>query len=315
MTAQTSNPTRTSGPDSDPIHTDPTGTPDPARPDPVVPGSAAYRLSAALLPVAALAAGGTLAIPGVLRGPAAMNGCARGTALVMLAVAVPVLSWSMTAARRGSARAVLGWLGATGYLLYNAVLLLFGTPFNRLFPLYVATFALAVWSLVTTLRAVDLDAFARERAPGLPYRAVAVYAWVVAGANALIWLKGVVAGLLATGRPAFLAGTGLVTNPVYVQDLGFWLPLIAVAAWWLWRSVPWGLPVLGSLLVMLVIESVGIAADQAFGHAADPSSPAASAGAVPLFLVLAAVGLVPVVLVLRHLRRPAVPGDRPPHAP
>jgi hypothetical protein len=32
-----------------------------------------------------------------------------------------------------------------------------------------------------------------------------------------------------------LDGTGLTTMPTYVQDLAFWLPLMGLAAWWLWR--------------------------------------------------------------------------------
>jgi hypothetical protein len=41
---------------------------------------------------------------------------------------------------------------------------------------------------------------------------------------------------------------------------------------WLWRRRPWGyLVVIGAALVMLVLESTGIAADQWYGHAADPA--------------------------------------------
>lgn len=47
-----------------------------------------YVLSGALALVAAAAAAGTFFIPGVLRGPAVMNGSARGTGLVVIAVAV-----------------------------------------------------------------------------------------------------------------------------------------------------------------------------------------------------------------------------------
>src|SRR4051794_8575137 len=79
--------------------------------------------------------------PGVLRGPAAMNGSARGTALTVLVVAAPFLVVSVMAARRGSSLALLTWLGALGMLAYNALMFLFATPFNRLFPLYVACLA------------------------------------------------------------------------------------------------------------------------------------------------------------------------------
>jgi hypothetical protein len=55
-----------------------------------VAGAPAW-LSGALAAVAAVAAGATFFVPGVLRGPAVMNGSARGTALVVLCLAVPLL--------------------------------------------------------------------------------------------------------------------------------------------------------------------------------------------------------------------------------
>src|SRR3954453_17808233 len=74
-------------------------------------GRAPYVLSAALVLVAAVASALTFFAHGILRGPAVMNGSARGTALVVLLVAVPVLSLSMAAAARGSVRAPVVWLG------------------------------------------------------------------------------------------------------------------------------------------------------------------------------------------------------------
>ena len=109
----------------------------------------AVRLSAALAGVAVVAAGLTLFVPRILYGPAAMNGSARGTALVMLVIAVPVVTagcwWATT---RRSVRGVVVWSGGLAYLLYNAVLFLLATPFNTLFLLYVAMLSLAIWSVL-----------------------------------------------------------------------------------------------------------------------------------------------------------------------
>jgi hypothetical protein len=265
--------------------------------------SAAGWLSGALAAVAATAAAVTLFVPGVLRGPAVMNGSARGTALVALFVAVPVLALSMAAAARGSLRAAVVWLGAVTYLLYNAVLFLLATPFNSLFLLYAAMFALAVWSAATLLHRMDVSTFAKRFGPALPARALAVYLWGIAVLNALAWLVQVVPAVLSSQPPAFLAGTGLTTNPIYAQDLSFWIPLTAVAGLLLWRRHPWGLVIAGALLTFSVIESVGVAVDQAFGHAADPASPVASVAVVPVFAALALVGLVPVFFYYRNMDR------------
>ncbi len=280
----------------------------------VVPAATpAWKLSGALAVVTAAGTIPTVFAADILRGPAAMNGSVRGTALVMLAAGLPVLIASMLAARRGSARAMLLWLGSAAYLAYNAVMLLFATPFNHLFLLYVAMLSLSIWSVAAVLHSIDIEALGRRFSPRLPARGIAIYAWAVVAANAVIWLRAVVPGMLASGSPAFLKGTGLTTFPTYVQDLSFWLPLTAVAAWWLWQRAAWGFVVVGSMLVFSVIEAAGIATDQALGHAADPASAAASDAAALAFAVFTVIGMIPAALFLRHLGRApsAQPGQQP----
>src|SRR3954468_11528344 len=92
------------------------------------------RLLSLITAALAMAAGAwTFADPGLLHGPAAMQGSARGTALVLMAVAVPVLLIALWNASRGSSAALLLAAGALLYVLYNALLFLFLTPFNAAF--------------------------------------------------------------------------------------------------------------------------------------------------------------------------------------
>ena len=64
-------------------------------------------------------------------GPAVSVGCARGTASVVAAVATPLMIAGIWLASQGSLRAVIVWLGASGYLVYHAFTLLFATPYNK----------------------------------------------------------------------------------------------------------------------------------------------------------------------------------------
>jgi hypothetical protein len=260
-----------------------------------------YWLSGALALVTALAAAATFFIPGVLRGPAVMNGSARGTALVILVVGVPALLIAMWSAANGSIRALIVWLGVIAYLSYNAVMFAFATPFNQLFLLYMAMFSLCFWSATSILHRVDVEALRARFSRRLPVRGLVAYALVVVALNGLVWLRNVVPSVLSSTPPSWLDGTGLGTHPVYVLDLAFWLPLMAVAAIWLWRRRPWGYVLVGSILTMWVIESVGVAVDQWMGSAADPASTVASAAMTPVFAVLALVGLIPVYFYFRHL--------------
>jgi len=266
-------------------------------------GKTGYWLSGSLAVVAAIAAAGTALVPGVLRGTAVMNGSARGTALVLLLVAVPSLAIAMRFAARGSARAQIVWLGAVGYILYNSVLFLFMSPFNNLFLLYVAMMSVAIWSAAMVIQGVGVESFRDRFSPALPVRAIAVYLLAIFAFNFLAWMRSVVPGVLSTSSPSFLDGTGMTTSALYVQDLAFWLPLIAVSAVWLWRRQAWGYVIAGAMLVTYEIEAVGVAVDQWMGHAADPASPVAFAGAVPIFAAIAVINLVPVVLYFRNLNR------------
>jgi hypothetical protein len=268
----------------------------------MAPGGIAYWLSGALALVAAGSSLLTFLVTGVLRGTAVMNGSARGTALVVLLVGVPVLAGSMWLASRGSAAAVLTWLGAAAYLLYNSLMFAFATPFNRLFLLYLAMLSLSAWSIAGIVWQAGVRALGRRFSPRVPVRGIACYVWVIVGLNSAAWLTRIGPALAHGGPPAFLRGTGLTTNVVYVQDLAWWLPLMAVAGAWLWGRRPPGFLIAGAGLVMWVIESLTIAIDQWYGHAADPASPVASAALVPAFAALALIGLVPVYYLLRGFR-------------
>ncbi|MEA2635955.1 MAG: hypothetical protein QOH92_2722 [Chloroflexota bacterium] len=260
-----------------------------------------YWLSGALAVVATVAGVATFFVPNLLGGPAVMNGSARGTALVIFAIAVPTLIIAMLATSRGSLRALIIWLGAAAYLLYNSLVLLVLTPANRLFLLYVAMLSLSIWSISALIRQIDVGALRDRFSLGLPARGIAIYTAVIVLLNALIWLRGIVPTIFASGSPAFLNGTGVATNIVYVQDLAFWLPLMAAAAIWLYRRKPWGYLVIGSVLTMWVIESISIAVDQWFGHNADPASSIASVAFTPIFAVLAVVGIIPLYFYYRNL--------------
>lgn len=267
----------------------------------IVENRLAYQLAAGLAVVVATGAALTFFVDGVLGGPPVSNGNARGTALVELVLAVPLLVVSTVLAHRGSARGVITWLGATGYLLYNSLMFLFATPFNSLFLLYVAAFSLCIWSAILVLSHTDIAALGSQCSPTAPVRAIAIYAWVVVGLNLLVWLKGIVPAMTNDVPTSFLEGSGMTTSPVYVQDLAIWFPLTATAALLLWRKRPWGFLLSGAVLVMLVIEAIGVATDQWFGYVADPNTPFAAKEAAIGFVVLAAVGSIPVTILLRNI--------------
>ena len=252
-------------------------------------GRVPWVLSVVLLVATGVATITALAMPELLHGPAVMVGSMRGTALVMLSLAVPIVIVGMAAARRGGLLGVVAWIGGVAFIAYQGWMFLFAVPFNGLFLVYLAMFAFGFWGLVALLVGVPAKAYASSFAATLPARLLA--GWMIASCVAFyaLWLKNVVPASFDSVDPAFLAGTGMVTPTNYVLDMALFLPFTIAVAVALWRRTSWGLVVGGAMLLMLTLESIAIAVDQWFGSAADPGSPVASAALTPMFLVVAAI--------------------------
>lgn len=257
------------------------------------------RLSGMLAMAATVAGVVTAWTPGVLSGPAAMNGSARGTALVVVFLGVPALMAGMLLDSAGRRIGFPVWLGALAFLAYQGVLFLFATPFNELFLVYVAMLSTAVWSIAALMPYVDRQRVDPARASP---RAVASYLLVIVVLNTLLWLGRIVPATLADRPTELTDGMGVATNAVFVQDLVFWLPAVALVAVWLWQRRVRGVVLSAAALVFWQIESVCVGVDQFLGHRADPVSTVASGGAVVLFAVLFVVGLAPTWLALRAFR-------------
>ncbi len=262
-------------------------------------GRAAWVLSVLLLVAAGVATVSALAVPELLHGPAVMVGSMRGTALVVLVLGVPIIIVAMASARHGRLLGVIGWIGGVAFIAYQGWMFLFAIPFNGLFLVYVAMFALSFWAFVALLVSLRADAYAASFTATLPARLLA--GWMIASCVAFyaLWLKNVVPASFDSVAPAFLAGTGMVTPTNYVLDLALFLPFTIVVAAALWRRTTWGLVMGGAMLLVLVLESVAIAVDQWAGAAADPGSPVASAAITPLFLAVAAISAAAFALWLR----------------
>jgi hypothetical protein len=138
-------------------------------------GRAPYVLSMALVADTAVACLASLLFRSLLRGEESGIGSLQGTALIMLIVGLPVLLGSMLLTARGSSYGPVGWLGALGFVFYQAVLFLFATPFNALFFTYAAMLSLSVWSIVVLLARLSVPDLAAHVSPRMPVRALAAY--------------------------------------------------------------------------------------------------------------------------------------------
>ena len=260
-------------------------------------------LSALLGLAASVSAIGSLFFPSLLHGVPVTDGNVRGTALVILALGLPILVAGALTARGGSARGLVLWLAGTAYLTYQGVLFCFATPLNALFLPYVATLGLGVWLLLQLVPLTAAPHVTCQVATDAPMRSSAVVLGVFATLNGLAWLARVLPTTWTGDQPEALAGSGLTTSAVWVQDLAFWVPAAIVVSVMCWRRRTRGAVLVAAFLMFYVVESLSVASDQWWGVRADDTHPAlASMAAVPGGIVIAVLTAVPLVLLVRRFR-------------
>jgi hypothetical protein len=152
---------------------------------------------------------------------------ARGTDLATLFLAVPVLAIGLWTSTQGSSAGRLTVVAGSLYLLYNYAIFAFAVAMNPLTAVHIAIFGLSLWSLVLTGRAAVEGSYGvAER---LNRRAAGGLLIGVAAMFGLLWI-GQIATASTTGiLPPDLVRAGISSNPVYALDLGFFLPLCALA--------------------------------------------------------------------------------------
>lgn len=264
------------------------------------PRSIAFQFSALLAAVTAVTTVVSVFFPGVFRDAPMTAGNARGTALVMLIVALPVLLAGMALSHRRVLWGQILWLGALAYITYNAVFFAYAVHFNRLFLLNVAMLSLGVWSIVNMAREIEPLSFQARLAGRLPVRLIAGYLLVSTVLFSLLWLKDILPAVISGAAPESLKRTGMVTNPIEMTDLAFGFPLTALSSVWLWQRRAWGYVLVGVFLVYGLLESISVATDQFFGHLNDPQQ---STATIPLFIVLLLIGLLPAAEYFKGFRR------------
>jgi len=153
--------------------------------------------------------------------------------LVNLVVVSPAIMVLAVLALRGSVRAYPLWLGTLLFTAYNYVIYTVAIPFGTLFLLWVAVLGMTLFALLGGAAVIDraelLAHYRDVRAPRVAGWALIVIA-LLFGA---LWLSEDVPALLAGTPPASLAEQGVITNPVHVLDLAFFLPatLLVGTAW------------------------------------------------------------------------------------
>ncbi|OGO58016.1 MAG: hypothetical protein A2Z32_06425 [Chloroflexi bacterium RBG_16_69_14] len=230
------------------------------RPTPI-----AERLAATAALVAALAALAGF-VPGLYRDPQVVVAQSHGQDLANL-VGVLVFALGLAAWARGSLRGRLIAIGALGYLFYSYVAFAFLVVLNPATVLYIAVLGFAGWSFAFGFAAVD-DGDVEAAVDGhLARRATGVFLIALGLLFGATWL-GQIAGSVTSGHlPADLVQFGWPMNPYFVLDLGFLLPLMALAGIRLLTNRPGGARLAVPLLVFAPLMALSILLTIVFGAA------------------------------------------------
>jgi len=181
----------------------------------------------------------------------------RAQDAVNLFLVVPVLSIAALLAHRGERLAESIWGGALLYLLYTFILYCFFVHFNSLFLVYTSSLGLTAYALLYYIR------ISQRRTPvgiqSLQRRVVGIYFISVAIAFSFLWLNEIIPAVQTGIPPASLGLAGLVTNPVHVLDLSFFLPGLAIVGVLLLRNHRIGVQLAPVLLVFIILMDITIA--------------------------------------------------------
>lgn len=196
-----------------------------------------WRLSVLVAALMATQSGVGVFVPSVYRDTGWVTAAWYGNDIVTLVVAVPLLVWSLLAAREGSLRAELVWYSMLAYGLYNYGYYLFGAMLNWFFPFYVVLFVSSMVALLLALGRLDAQAVAEAFADETPRKLIGGYmlftglgltfAWIAQWANFM--LTGSTPNI---GEEAF--------KLVASMDLSFVVPWFIIGAVLLIRHRPWG---------------------------------------------------------------------------
>ena len=204
-------------------------------------------------------------------------------------LAAPVLAAAMVWTRRGSRRAFVVWCAVLVYTIYYYAFYVFGFTYTVLYPLYLALMGLSVYSLIGLLAGVDLGAFAAGVDNKLPVRTLAVIL-LIALLFVPLWGSMMVQDIQAQ-QPR-------VTALVFVLDLCFLLPAIAIAAVQLWQRRPFGYLLSGILLIKAAVSGILLAVSTLW--AAQLGLPLA-VEELGMYLFLTVAGSAGVFFYMRHL--------------
>jgi hypothetical protein len=195
----------------------------------------AYVLSVIIALLAVAASVGGIAIPGLYRDNHLVASAFYGNDWATLVAAVPLLVGALIFSARGSLRAQMVWLGMLLYMAYNFAFYLFGAAFNSLFLVYTALFAMAIYTLIILVRALDIEVVREQFQTSILIKWISMYMVFVGLFLGGLHLSFSLSYIFTGDVPEMILMLDHPTSLISALDLSVIVPLHLLGAIWLWQ--------------------------------------------------------------------------------
>ncbi|MDO9085063.1 MAG: hypothetical protein Q7U53_02545 [Anaerolineaceae bacterium] len=178
----------------------------------------------------------------------------RGTDVVTLLLAIPMLLLSYRHYRRESLRGSIFLVAALFYFLYNGASMTFAASFNSLFLIYVALFSSGTFALIITLMNFNRAVLVKRVQGGFPHRGIAIFLFVAGIGTLFLWISELIGPILQGGAPEIIGPyTTLFTHGF---DSALITPAAVMTGIFLLQRKPWGYVL--SAPIMIFCTMIGV---------------------------------------------------------
>lgn len=178
----------------------------------------------------------------------------RGTDVVTLLLAIPMLLISYASHRRGSLRGHLFLIAALFYFSYNGASMTFAASFNPLFLVYVALFSSSLFALINVLMRIESVNLANRVETGFPHRGIAIFLFFAGIGTLLLWISELMGPIMQGTAPEIIGPyTTLFTHGF---DSALITPAAVMSGIFLLQRKPWGYVL--SAPIMIFCTMIGV---------------------------------------------------------
>ena len=187
----------------------------------------------------------------------------RGQDFATLLIAIPLFTYSLLSARKGSVRGILMRLGILVFFIYQYLQYSVGTAFNYLYFIYIMIFSLSFVALAIGIIELDLDRLKRCLAYKFPLLATAICEMTLAVMLAVMWISKALERYYS-GIKGHLDRETSVMMIEQTMDLGFLVPIgLSAGCFLLMKKIAGfiltGMTMIGSICLLSTFISARIA--------------------------------------------------------